>query len=171
MSTARMVLAAGLVLLAQLVDVVVLSRWQLPAASPDLTLLVVVALAVLGGSRAGAVAGLSAGLLADLTPPGTAPLGLTAVAYGLAGAVAGRWHRPGERSVLIPVLAAAVAGVVALAVQCLPAVLTGDRGVGGALAIVGLGAAYQAVGALVVVPVVVLLDRWVEGDPPEVVRL
>jgi rod shape-determining protein MreD len=171
MSTARVVLAAGLVLLAQLLDVVVLSRWQLPVATPDLTLLVVVALAVLGGPRAGAVAGLSAGLLADLTPPGTAPLGLTAVAYGLAGALAGRWHRPGERSLVIPVVAAAGAAVVALAVQCLPDLLTGGRGLGRTLATIGVGTAYEAVGALVVVPVVVLLDRWVEGDQPEVVRL
>jgi rod shape-determining protein MreD len=171
MSAARIVLAAGLVVLAQVVDVAVLSRLSWPGATPDLTLLVVVALALLGGPASGAVAGLSAGLLADLTPPGASPLGLTAVAYGLAGAVAGRWHRPGERSVLLPMTAAAAAAATAATVQELALVLTGRESLGTALVAVLACVLYSAVGALVVVPLVVLLDRLVEGEPAEAVRL
>jgi rod shape-determining protein MreD len=165
------VLAAGLLVIAQLLDVAVLSRWSWPGATPDLTLLVVVALALLGGPGSGAVAGLSAGLLADLTPPGASALGLTAIAYGLAGAVAGRWHRHGERSVLLPMTAAAAAAAAASSVQQVVLLLTGRQSLGSALLAVLAGVLYSAVGALVVVPLVVLLDRLVEGEPAEAARL
>ncbi|GAA4358923.1 rod shape-determining protein MreD [Angustibacter luteus] len=171
MSAPRIVLAAGLVVLAQLLNVCVLARWSWPGATPDLTLLVVVALALLGGPASGVVAGLSAGLLVDLTPPGAGPLGLTAVAYALAGAVAGRWHRPGERSLLLPVTAAAAAALVASAVQALIPLLSGRESIGSTLTGLGASVLYAVLGALVVVPVVVLLDRLVEGDPAEAVRL
>jgi rod shape-determining protein MreD len=171
MSAPRTVLAAGLIVLAQLLDVAVLARWSWPGATPDLTLLVVVALALLGGPTSGAVAGLSAGLLVDLTPPGSGPLGLTAVAYGLAGAVAGRWHRPGERSLLLPMTAAAMAALVASAVQALIPLLSGRESLSSTLVALGASVLYAALGALVVVPLVVLLDRIVEGDPAEAVRL
>jgi rod shape-determining protein MreD len=169
-STARVVLAAGLVVLAQLLGVTVLARADWPLATPDLTLLVVVALAVLGGSRSGAAAGLAAGLVADLTPPGAGLLGLTAVAYGVAGAVAGRYHRPGERSVVLVLLAAAAAGTASSVVRALAALAGGAPVEQVAGAVVG-GVGYAVVGALVVVPVVIALDRWVEGERPEAVRL
>lgn len=170
MSAARVVLAAGLVLLTQLVDVTVLAREHWPLATPDLTLLVVVALALLGGSRSGATAGLAAGLLVDLTPPGAGPLGLTAVAYGLAGLVAGRYHRPGERSLLLVLLAGGAAGATSAVVQALAALADGASFSQALGAVVG-GAAYALVASLVVVPLVVVLDRWVEGEPVEVARL
>lgn len=170
MSTARLVLAAGLVVLAQVLGVTVLARSDWPLATPDLTLLVVVALAVLGGSRSGAAVGLAAGLVADLTPPAAGLLGLTAVAYGLAGALAGRYHRPGERSLLLVVVAAAVAGAAAAGVRALAA-LAGGTDVAQALSAIAGGVVYAVVGAVVVVPLVITLDRWVEGDGAEVMRL
>jgi rod shape-determining protein MreD len=169
-SGARTVLAAGLVVLAQLVDVTVLARSHWPWATPDLTLLVVVALALLGGSRSGVTVGLAAGLLADLTPPGDGLLGLTAVAYGLAGLVAGRFHRPGGRSVVLVLVAAGAAGAVSAVVHALAAVAGGDR-TGGALEAVVAGTAYEVAFAALVVPLVIVLDRWVEGEPVEVARL
>ncbi len=171
MSPARAVLAAGLVVLAQVLDVVVLARGSWPGAIPDLTLLVVVALALLGGPVSGAAAGLAAGLVVDLVPPGAGPLGLGAVALGLAGAVAGRWHRPGERSLLGPVTAAAAAALVAGVVRAVVALLAGGQGAGDALSVLVASVGYAAVGAVVVVPVVIWLDRVVEGDRPEAVRL
>lgn len=170
MSGARLVLAAGLVVLAQITDVAVLARWSWPGATPDLTLLVVVALAVLGGRRAGAAAGLAAGLLADLTPPAGDLLGLGALGYGLAGLAAGRWHRPGERSVVAPVVAAAAAAT-ALALVQGPTALAAGRALGVVLRTSAASIGWAAVGALVVVPFVVVLDRVVEGEPPERVRL
>ncbi len=171
MSTARVVLAGGLVVLAQVLGVTLLSREGWPLTTPDLTLLVVVALAVLGGSRSGAVVGLAAGLVADLTPPASGLLGLGAVAYGLAGAVAGRYHRQGERSMVLVLLAAAAAGATSAAVRALAALAGGSAGPAEALTHVVGGVGYAVVGALVVVPLVIVLDRWVEGDAPEVVRL
>jgi rod shape-determining protein MreD len=169
-SGARTVLAAGLVVLAQVLDVAVLARCSFPGAVPDLTLLVVVALALLGGPTAGAAAGICAGLVADLTPPAAGLLGLGAIGYGLAGLVAGRWHRPGERSLLVPVLAAVGASCTLAAVQGVTA-LFGGRGLGDVLGTAAASVAYAAVGALVVVPLVVLLDRVVEGEQAEAVRL
>ena len=170
MSGPRVVLAAGLLLLAQVVGVTVLARGGWPVTTPDLTLLVVVALALLGGSRSGATVGLAAGLLVDLTPPAAGVLGLTAVAYGLAGAVAGRYHRPGERSLVLVLVAAAAAGATASAVQAVVS-LVGGTPLAAALAHVVGGAGYAVLGALFVVPLVIVLDRWVEGEAPEVARL
>lgn len=62
-------------------------------APPDLVLLVVVAAALVSGSRAGAGLGLVGGWLLDLAPPGGEPLGLTALTLGAAGWVAGTAHR------------------------------------------------------------------------------
>ncbi|GMA85728.1 hypothetical protein GCM10025868_09780 [Angustibacter aerolatus] len=169
MTPARVVLAAGLIVLAQVLDVAVLARWSLPGASPDLTLLVVVALALLGGSRVGACAGLCAGLLADLVPPATGLLGLTAVGYGLAGAVAGRWHRPGARSAVLPLVAAAAASLVSTCWRLLTALVAHGAAPGWAGSLLA-GAAYAVVGAALVVPLVVVLDRVVEPDVPEVAR-
>ncbi len=169
MSVARTVLAAGLLVLAQVADVAVLARWSWPGAAGNLTLLVVVALALLGGPTVGATTGIAAGLLADLTPPAAGLLGLGAIGYGLAGLVAGRWHRPGERSLLVPVVAAA-AGAAALAlVQGLTALAAG-RALASTAATSAVSVGWAALGALVVVPVVVLLDRVVEADRPEAVR-
>ncbi len=147
-----------------------LARTHWPLATPDLTVLVVVALALLGGSRSGAAAGLAAGLLADLTPPGAGSAGAEPVAYGLAGLVAGRYHRPGERSVVLVLLAAAAAGATTSVVQALAALAGGDSLARAAEAVAG-GVGYAVAGALVVVPLVIVLDRWVEGEPVEVARL
>lgn len=168
MSVARIVLAAGLLVLAQLLDVVLLARWSWPGAAGTLTLLVVVALALLGGPATGASAGIVAGLLADLTPPAGGLLGLGAIGYGLAGFVAGRWHRPGERSLLVPVFAAATGAAVLALVQGLTALAAG-RALASAALVAAASVGWAAAGALVVVPVVVLLDRLVEADRPEAV--
>jgi rod shape-determining protein MreD len=169
-SAARTVLAAGLVVIAQVLDVAVLARWSWPGAAPDLTLLVVVALALLGGSRSGATAGLAAGLLGDLTPPGAGLLGVTAVAYGLAGAVAGRWHRPGEHSALLPLVAAGAAALTASSCLALVALASGSRDLGSGLGLVGATVVGTVVASVVVLPLVMTLDRLVEGDEPEAVR-
>jgi rod shape-determining protein MreD len=165
------VLAAGLVVIALLVDSAVLTRTSWPGATPELAPLVVVALALLGGSRQGATVGLAAGLLADLVPPHTGLVGLTAIGYGLAGAVAGRWHRPGQRSAVLALVAAGAATLAVAGVRALQGLVSGalrwSRLPVDVLAQVG----WQVLLAALVVPLVVLLDRVVEADPPEVARL
>jgi cell shape-determining protein MreD len=178
MTSVRVALGAGLVVLAQVLDSVVVNRFAGLGGSglgwvglkPDLTLLVVVAFALLGGPRAGAVVGLAAGLLTGLVPPGPEPLGVAAIGYGLAGAVAGRWHRPGEWSLLLALVAAGCAALVAAGTTSAVAVLAGGLGAGQALGVVGSSGLACVFGAVLVVPLVRRLDRAVVGELPEAVR-
>lgn len=89
----RGVLALALCVVAAFVVVTVRARgWSVV---PDLVLLPVVAVALTRGSAVGALAGLAAGWVVDLVPPGGEPLGLTALLYAAAGALAGRGTRLG----------------------------------------------------------------------------
>ncbi len=82
----RVLLLGGLLALATVVDGAWLSRLPLPA-SPDLLLVLVVALGVRRGVAQGAVVGAAAGYLRDLVAGG--PLGLYVVVYLVVGAAAG----------------------------------------------------------------------------------
>jgi rod shape-determining protein MreD len=62
---------------------------------PDLVLVLVVAWGLLRGPVAGAAAGLLAGWILDLVPPGDAVLGAQALTYAVAGALAGRSRSEG----------------------------------------------------------------------------
>lgn len=128
------------------------------AVVPDLVLVLVVAWALLRGTVAGAAAGLAAGWLLDVVPPGSTHLGVQALTYAAAGALAGRARLEGPvaapRVALVALGAAAVvegvgvlgalaAGapvdLLAVAVQCLltatlaalvvPLVVAAERGV------------------------------------------
>ena len=172
MSAVRWLLATVLLVLAQVVDVTVLARTPLAGLGADLTLLVVVALALVEGAVTGATLGLLAGLLADLTPPATGPLGLSALGYLLAGVVAGRWHRPARRGALGPTAAATVPAAAAAAValgaaRLLVAVLTGGP-LPGLLEVLVTSVLTSAVLSIAVVPLVVALDRRAAVEAPEV---
>lgn len=168
MTGPRIALWTTLVLVAQLVDVALLDRLALGGTTVDLLLLVVVAAALLGGTAHGALVGVCAGLLADLTPPAAGLLGVNALAYGLAGAVAGRWHRPGGRFADRPwplsLLAAAVGAVLMTAVHLLFGLARADAHRAALACAVGAGLAV-AVGA-VVLPLLGALDRRVAQDVP-----
>jgi rod shape-determining protein MreD len=167
MSVARWLSAAVLILLARVVDVALLARSPLAELGPNLVLLVVVALALAEGSVAGAAVGVLAGLLVDLTPPVTGLLGASALGYGLAGAVAGRWRRRARYSRLACVPAAAAAALALVGVRLLDvAVRSGHTSVTGLVASVPTA----AVLALLVVPVVLAVDRRVGPEPSEVLR-
>ena len=73
-------------LLAVLLTVTVLPRWGVPV---DLVLVLVVAVGLRAGTQVGALFGLVAGLLVDVVPPGSVPLGATALVYAAIGAGAG----------------------------------------------------------------------------------
>ena len=168
MSAVRWLLGGVLLVLARVVDVAVLARSPLAELGPDLTLLVVVAFAVVEGRTTGGAVGLLAGLVADLTPPVTGPLGLSALGYALAAVAAGRWRRAARRSALAPAGAAAAAALVLGGVRLLAGAVAG-----GEPSTMALASSVCTAGllALLVVPAVVALDRRVaETESPEVLR-
>ena len=123
---------------------------------PDLVLVLVVGWALLRGPVAGAAVGLAAGWLLDVVPPGSTHLGVQALTYAVAGAVAGRARLEG------PVAAPRVA-LVALGAS----VVVEGVGVLGALAVsapvdlpaVVVQCLLTATVAAVVVPLVVAAER------------
>lgn len=111
--TALGLLRAAYVVVAALVTAVVLPRLGLDARwVPDLVLIGVVATAVLRGPTHGGLAGLLAGWVVEVMPPGGRPLGLVALTLMLAGVAAGMLRtsslRPAGRAVLALVLAAGI---------------------------------------------------------------
>lgn len=87
---ARIVLA-GLVLMGLvLLQVALVAFLPLPVAVPDLVIVAVLALGYAQGPVAGGLAGAWAGLLLDLVPPASGPLGGWMLVLGLAGAAVGR---------------------------------------------------------------------------------
>ena len=167
MTGPRLALWATAAVVAQVLDVGVLDRQPVAGPAVDLLLLVVVAAALAAGSVAGATAGLLAGLLADLTPPAAGLLGAGALAYGLAGALAGRWHRPGEavdQPVLLSLAAAAVAAVAVSAVRLLFGLGEQRLSQAGFTVLAAVGAA--VVVGVVVLPALAALDRRVTADVP-----
>lgn len=144
-------------LLAAVLTVAVLPRWGVPL---DLVLVLVAAVALRSGSEVGALFGLVAGLLVDLVPPGSVPLGATGLLYAAVGAGIGLLHRSLRASVLLPalclLLAAGAVQVVRLAVAA-----SSRQGfdLAHAVAIVALTV---VVGALLVPPTIRLERHLVE---------
>jgi rod shape-determining protein MreD len=154
-STPVVAVLRGLAVLVAVLLGVTLAARQVPVV-PDLVLVLVVAWALSRGPLAGAAVGLAAGWVLDLVPPGSTHLGVQALTYAVAGALAGRARVEG------PVTAPRVA-LVALGA----AVVVEAVGVLGALAVSApvdlAGVAVQclltATLAALVVPLVVGAER------------
>ena len=87
----RAAFAAGLLLLAILIQLTVLNNVRLPGgAGPDLVLVVVVALGLTGGPLEGMLGGFCAGLALDVAPPATHLVGQYALVFCLVGYATGR---------------------------------------------------------------------------------
>lgn len=96
--------AFGVVFVAALLQVVIVSSLVITGGAPDLLLVVVVALGLLRGSVSGAVLGFVGGLVVDLVTLGT--LGVTSLILTLAGFWAGRYaETTGRDRRLAPVIA------------------------------------------------------------------
>lgn len=151
----RALFAAALILAAALVQTVVLARLPLPGAAPDLTLVVVVGLAMAGGSSFGAYSGFGAGLLLDVLPPAAGTVGVSALALTLVGWLAGRVRDP--RGLAPAEAAGLVAGLsgLAFAIESGLAWLMGNgRGDTGYWVLtLATGAVYCVIMAALVVPV------------------
>ena len=109
MTVRRLLLGAAVLLTALLVQGSVLSHLPLRA---DLLLVVVIAFALAEGSTSGAVTGFVAGLLADVGSDHE--LGRLALAYALAGHVAGLVPARPDRPRLVPLAVTAAAATVAV---------------------------------------------------------
>lgn len=90
MSGPRKLLVVALAAAALILQVTVVTRLPLPGGvSPDLVLVVVVALALVNGPLPGAVTGFAAGLAADVAPPADHAIGRFALVLCLVGYLCG----------------------------------------------------------------------------------
>ncbi|AUG77211.1 rod shape-determining protein MreD [Kitasatospora sp. MMS16-BH015] len=169
MRTSRIPLAAVLLLLALVLQVSVLGRLQLPGATPDLLLLVVVGLALVYGPAAGCAVGFAGGLLADLAPPSDHAIGRYALVLCLLGYATGLLRPEGgrQRSAVSALIVVAGAAVVSTLLYATVGALVGDT----AARHVGLGGLvfsallYDVLLAPFVVPAVMALARRFDGGP------
>jgi len=164
----RILLSAVLLLLALVIQVSVLGRLQLPGATPDLLMLVVVGLALVYGPTGGCVVGFAAGLLADLAPPSDHAIGRFALVLCLLGYAAGllRPESGRQRSALSALLVVAVAAVVSTLLYAMVGALVGDTAARhvGITGLVLSALLYDVLLAPFVVPAVMLLARRFDGD-------
>lgn len=129
---------------------------------PDLVVVVLTVIGLSGGVRAGVACGLLAGWCVDLIPPGPAVLGVAAMSYALAGALAGRARRLDRVPLAWVALVAAGAAAVVVGIA-----LLGDAWSGAPL---DLGASLgtvvlTAVLAAPLAPVLLAVERRLKGRP------
>jgi rod shape-determining protein MreD len=167
MRASRLFAAVALVLTVLPLQYAVVGRLPLPGVGPDLLLVAVAAVALTGGPSTGLVFGFAAGLVADLAPPADHTVGRLALAYCLAGYVAGLLADEAVRSALAPMAVVGLAGVVAVLLYAVVGALLGDvRITAGALAR-GLPSSvlYDVVLTPFIVPSVAAVSRRLEPDP------
>jgi rod shape-determining protein MreD len=123
----RFLVAVAALGAALILQVTVVNGLPLPGGSPpDLVLLVVVAIALLTGPLAGAVTGFCAGLAADITPPASHLLGLSALVFCLAGYGCGRLRGALERSSWLRLAGVAIGAAAGEALYALVGITFGD---------------------------------------------
>jgi rod shape-determining protein MreD len=154
------VLALLVVAAVALQDAVV-ARLPVPGDPPDLVLVLVVAVGLAAGSRAGLLTGFAAGLLVDLSGDGA--LGRTALALVLAGHLAGLLEDD-VGPLVVPLVAGGVLAAGALLVHAGTGVLVDDARVSGGALLRALSSTVPYCSALtpVVVPPVAALLRRVD---------
>jgi rod shape-determining protein MreD len=156
----RAVLGALVVVLAVVLQSAVLARLPLPGSAPDLVLVVVVAVGLLEGPRSGMLTGFAAGLLADLGSDHE--VGRLALAYVLAGFLAGLLQDDVGSRIVVPLLVGGAAAALAVLVYAGQGILLDDpRVTGGALwrSLVSTVPYCSALTPIVVPPVGALLRR------------
>jgi rod shape-determining protein MreD len=164
MPLARSAFAASLLLVAVVVQVAVLAPLRLPGATPDLVLVVVVALALVHGSMAGSIIGFLAGLTLDLAPPADHAVGQEAFVLCLVGYLAGLVRSDERRSALVPMIVVAASAAGAVLLYAVIGVVLGDPriSVGRVLLTLPPTVTYALVLAPFVVPTVGAVARRLE---------
>jgi rod shape-determining protein MreD len=123
----RFLIAVAALAAALILQVTVVNGLPLPGGSPPgLVLLVVVAIALLAGPLAGAVTGFCAGLAADITPPASHLIGLSALVFCLAGYGCGRLRGPLARSSWLRLAGVAAGAAAGEALYALVGITFGD---------------------------------------------
>jgi len=109
----RVAVAVAALAAALLIQLTIVNGLVLPGGgTPDLVLLCVIALALVGGRRGGLIAGFGAGLAIDLAPPASQLLGQYALVFCLVGYCCGRLRFTLRRSAALALAVAAMAAAV-----------------------------------------------------------
>lgn len=165
MRPARVLFGLVVLLSALLIQLSVIGRLPLPGGPPDLLLVVVAAIALAEGPASGLATGFSAGLLADLSADHA--LGRLALAYALAGYVAGLFSSDLDRSAVTSFAAVAAAATVGILVFAVSGAVVGDPRT--TLATLGRSLAsslpYDVALTPFVVPAMALAVRRLDPDP------
>lgn len=157
MTVSGVALRAVLLLVGAVLAVTLGARHLAPL--PDLVLVVVASAALRSGPRVGLVTGLVGGWLLDLLPPGSPILGTQALLYAVCGLALGLARRPGRVSLVwvVVVIAGAAGGL-----EVVRALLALAEGVAVDLASSASRVLVTATVALVVVPLVTVVERRAE---------
>jgi rod shape-determining protein MreD len=152
---------AALVLAAVAVQVAVLRYVAVDGVVPDVVLLLVVAAAFVRGPEYAATLGFAAGLVLDLAPPADHVAGRWALAFVVAGYLAGRVRTDARRSLSAALATVAACSFVAGSLFALTGLVVGDDhvGVGEMLGTIAIGVGWDVLAALVVLPVARRLVR------------
>jgi rod shape-determining protein MreD len=157
----------ALVGLGLVISAVIESTWLtligLPGAVPPLTLIWVMSLSLRRSPVNAAVVGFFAGLLMDLIPPSTTPMGVSAGAFAILAFLTAGLKTYIEGSAILPLAAAAGIASLAILLRLFIAVSTGvaqnltDNLFGNIIT----AAVYGALLAVPVLPMVQWLDRFI----------
>jgi rod shape-determining protein MreD len=128
----RVLLPAVLAAVALLLQLTLVDQLPLPGGvSPDLLLLVVVALALSSGPTSGLITGFCAGLALDIAPPSNHLIGVYALVFCLVGYFCGLVAADLENSVLLPLVASALGAAGGAALYAVAGVFLGNPDVTG----------------------------------------
>ena len=130
MRSARVAAAAGLVVVALILQVAIFPHLAWEGIVPNFCLLVVVAAALVRGPSFAATLGFFAGLLLDLAPPADHVAGRWALALVVVGYVAGMMRQDTRPSASTVVATVAVSSFVGTSVYALSGIVLGDAAAG-----------------------------------------
>jgi rod shape-determining protein MreD len=176
-STGRVALTAALITLAVVLQTSVLDAFAWHGIVPDLTLLVVVAAALVRGGEFGMVTGFAAGVVLDLAPPADHLAGRWALALLVVGYVAGRVRqdaRPGTTPTATTVMATVAAcSFVGSSIFALTGLVLRDPavGIGELLQVIAISLAWDLLLAPFVLPAVMAALRRLEPERDRPARL
>lgn len=161
MKLTRNLLVALALLVSAIAEVAWLSPIGLPGATPPLTLVLVLSLALRRTPQAAATIGFFAGILVDIVPPSTTPLGISAFAFTLVAYLMSVGRPYFEGSVALPLAAVSLGGLAALLLRLLVGAIVGATVALPDSAWVSLlsTVAYSLVLGTIVFPITAWIDR------------